>query len=100
MRVIVDFQSLRVESSRDLGNFVNVMFCLTLGEKNRILFLTFARIISSTGVLEELMVESCRPTLEKPSAYRRNMRCETGRSVRERQRTSRDKFAQMSTGVL
>ena len=28
---------------------------------------------SSTGVVDALIVESCRPTLEKPNAYRRNM---------------------------
>lgn len=45
------------------------------GKKKKGVGQTFARIASSIGVLDP-MVESCRPTLEKPSAYRRNIRGE------------------------
>lgn len=71
VRVVVNLQSGRVESGGYLDARVNYL-CYGDGErggKRR----TLARMASSTGVVDALMVESCRPTLEKPKAYLRNM---------------------------
>lgn len=60
---------------------------------------------SSMGVLE-LMVESCRPTFEKPRAYRRNIRGSSipysvditgGKMMKPPRRSTRDSVVRSAT---
>lgn len=64
--VIIYLQGLGFERGGDLED--GCQTCLMLMTDITADGRTFARMASSRGVVLELMVESCRPTVEKPRA--------------------------------